>query len=63
MHSYSSLPGDIPPRMHRAFKVVREIYLRLGVQDTAAVLEDVRKIIAEQLGTDQDKVSCSTLSH
>ena len=49
--------------MHRAFKVVREIYLRLGVQDTAAVLEDVRKIIAEQLGTDQDKVSCSTSSH
>ncbi len=33
------------------------------MQDTAAVLEDVRKIIAEQLGTDQDKVSCSTLSH
>lgn len=29
-----------------------------GVQDTGAVLEDVRKIIAEQLGTDQDKVSC-----
>ena len=28
----------------------------LLVQDTAAVLEDVRKIIAEQLGTDQDKV-------
>ncbi len=28
------------------------------VQDTGAVLEDVRKIIAEQLGTDQDKVSC-----
>ena len=26
------------------------------MQDTGAVLEDVRKIIAEQLGTDEDKV-------
>ncbi|DBA66870.1 TPA: hypothetical protein ACH3X2_002003 [Trebouxia sp. C0005] len=28
--------------------------------DTAAVLEDVRKIIAEQLGTDQDKVQAAS---
>ena len=30
--------------------------LDLQMQDTGAVLEDVRKIIAEQLGTDEDKV-------
>lgn len=28
-----------------------------NTQDTGKVLEDVRKIIAEQLGTDQDKVT------
>ena len=34
--------------------------LHFLLQDTAAVLEDVRKIIAEQLGTDQDKV-CNSM--
>lgn len=44
-----------------AYSLLGNLTVLSNSQDTAKVLEDVRKIIAEQLGTDQDKVTVLTI--